>query len=1014
MLRIFPRAEGATFVSPARRAGNAETEVSLASVQCSRREHDVNQIVHCGGLTPETRLLHSFWIRGASLSVLNAATRHWLPIGLQCTRNLLHFHTIERRTSYGARDMPGCHNLSENTTASRTAARNVCLATTILMFLCLVSPCLAAPVEGSSLTYRSGGRTFALRAIEGEFVAELAPAPAKAYRSAPTPDAVVPRVTSVAGSAYELQHMYGNRFWLVANDSPQRSSAAGTGGRVAATVTSAVEKAAALRNDTAIVYAYPVYHRSGSNLRIFPRPEIVVRVAPGVDVADMAARYKLHVVRGLIYTRDQFVLGCEPAADPYALCAELDQNDDIAWAAPNHEEQRTSSAYTPTDPLFDEQWHLHNVRQSGGIEDADIDAVEAWERFRIADGTQEVVIAIVDSFVDMDHPDLPIWQNPAERDGFPYVDDDGNGYWDDINGWDFFEGDNDPDEDGWSSAAHGTAVAGVAAAIEGNDRGVVGVACGASILPVALGDGNFWWCSEASTADALRYAARHADVVNASWGSQTLSPVISNALDFAAGSTAKRGALGVPVLFASGNEADETPSYGTKFDLTAGQHEFRFVFESFGGGAAEGPVQITYAELFDWDSGTSADLDTFSDTVDDVTYGGDVPFRRVGDFFRYSYESGLIGAGQTSTMTWTFGLAVAAEYDVHVRFTGNTGPCGRLRLFIDDVELVGTSHFIGPIVEMPYTGPGNFTALVGENTHPGVINIGASDIYDRRSSYSQYGERLHFVAPSSRNSRGDYALTTTDVVGSGGYNETVGADGDYDDSFTGTSAACPVAAGVFATCIAYKPDITVSELMSVLQQTADKIGGVAYDPNGFHEEYGYGRLNLNSALAELWRLDASPFERFLADLDGHNGFDFSDPADAGAGVDFDDDDDDNFTEFARGSDPTDINSRVLVKVYLVSDPPPGVDQFVITFLVRSGAAFDGTTALQAVRDGVRYTVDGARDVSVFDTAVQQVDPPVTDGLPPAPAQYEYRSFRLDGGTPLPNRGFVRTTTEEME
>ena len=127
----------------------------------------------------------------------------------------------------------------------------------------------------------------------------------------------------------------------------------------------------------------------------------------------------------------------------------------------------------PNDPDFGELWGLHNTGQTGGRPDADIDAPEAWD---ITTGSEAVIVAVVDSGVDYRHPDLEanMWVNPGESgdgketDG---VDNDGNGYVDDVYGYDFLFDDPDPSD----GKGHGTHVAGTIAAVGDNATGVVGI-----------------------------------------------------------------------------------------------------------------------------------------------------------------------------------------------------------------------------------------------------------------------------------------------------------------------------------------------------------------------------------------------------------------------------------------------------------------------------------------------------------------------------------------------------------
>jgi len=124
----------------------------------------------------------------------------------------------------------------------------------------------------------------------------------------------------------------------------------------------------------------------------------------------------------------------------------------------------------PNDPLFGKQWYLHNTGQTGAPSGVDIKAVAAWQK---VSNTKAITVAVVDSGVDVTHPDLKdqIWINAKEIPGNG-IDDEGNGYIDDINGWNFFQGNNLPaDLDG-----HGTHVAGTIGASSNNNVGITGIA----------------------------------------------------------------------------------------------------------------------------------------------------------------------------------------------------------------------------------------------------------------------------------------------------------------------------------------------------------------------------------------------------------------------------------------------------------------------------------------------------------------------------------------------------------
>jgi len=168
----------------------------------------------------------------------------------------------------------------------------------------------------------------------------------------------------------------------------------------------------------------------------------------------------------------------------------------------------------PNDPLYSQQWYIPAVH-----------ADEVWDSIQGKDSTQ--VICILDTGVDWLHPDLQnkIWSNPGEIPGNG-IDDDGNGYVDDVRGWDFINNDNNPQDDN----SHGTHCAGIAAAQANNNIGICGVSWGARIMPIKVfqssGNGN------ASTiAQGVTYAANNgATVLSMSFGSYAESITLKSAL----------------------------------------------------------------------------------------------------------------------------------------------------------------------------------------------------------------------------------------------------------------------------------------------------------------------------------------------------------------------------------------------------------------------------------------------------------------------------------------------------
>ncbi len=234
---------------------------------------------------------------------------------------------------------------------------------------------------------------------------------------------------------------------------------------------------------------------------------------------------------------------------------------DVEYAEPNY--YRHASA-TPNDPRFNLQWGLHNIGQTGGTLDADLDGPEAWNQNT---GNPNVVIAVLDTGMDMDHEDLAgnLWMNHGEdwvqgTPGNNGIDDDGNGKIDDYYGWDFVNEDNGPDDD---SDGHGTHVAGIIAADGNNGVGVAGVAWSASIMPLKMLSGGQGGLVSDEIA-AIDYAIeKGAQIINASYGGTSFSQMEYNAIKRARDA----GVLFVAAAGNTGTNNDVNPIYPASHDL---------------------------------------------------------------------------------------------------------------------------------------------------------------------------------------------------------------------------------------------------------------------------------------------------------------------------------------------------------------------------------------------------------------------------------------------------------------
>jgi subtilisin family serine protease len=213
----------------------------------------------------------------------------------------------------------------------------------------------------------------------------------------------------------------------------------------------------------------------------------------------------------------------------------------------------------PNDPYFSQQWDLSNTGQHGGLIGADINALKAWG---IEKGRPNVIVSVHDVGMDIKHEDLKanIWINEAEANGKTGVDDDLNGYIDDINGYNFSKksGTIDPDE-------HATHVAGTIAAISNNGIGIAGIAGGTGkgdgvkIMSLKILEGAL----EDEIALSFIYAANNGAVISQnSWGYSSPGvdeQIIHEAIKYfvaEAGRLPGSPMRGGVVIFASGNSDD--------------------------------------------------------------------------------------------------------------------------------------------------------------------------------------------------------------------------------------------------------------------------------------------------------------------------------------------------------------------------------------------------------------------------------------------------------------------------
>lgn len=308
-------------------------------------------------------------------------------------------------------------------------------------------------------------------------------------------------------------------------------------------------------------------------------PEVLVRFKPGVTLSEIRAiaagkndkvSDEIETVKGLTVIDDLDNAEAGLVARQYASMKdlveyaevnyEIELNEPSKQAWPRDAYYRQGAADAPNDPLFGDQWALSNTGQDGGTARADLDALNAWANTK---GSEEVVVAVLDTGVDYKHADLMgnMWVRPAN---LPRYFDDELGEFNDLNGFDGTDGLSDPMDDN----GHGTHCAGIIGAEGDNGIGVSGINQKVQIMPLKfLGRGG-----SGSTEDAIaaiNYAIeRKKDgvslrIISASWGSTARSQALEDVIKAA-------GDAGILFIAAAGNDGtnnDARPHFPSNYDL---------------------------------------------------------------------------------------------------------------------------------------------------------------------------------------------------------------------------------------------------------------------------------------------------------------------------------------------------------------------------------------------------------------------------------------------------------------
>ena len=355
------------------------------------------------------------------------------------------------------------------------------------------------------------------------------------------------------------------------------------------------------RGPLCLVLSLLILARAGSPTSSAAEAEDGLETASGLSVLDPSA-YDGGEILVLYQDGSCETVTCPDTAALEETLARLSAREDVALIQPNYTYE--STALSTSDPLVGEQWALDNdgsfqleeqenrypvfddpfgmpsapwqwiapwwMWSTGGatagsiqvqaVSGIDIGLAEAWSLYH--GGSRDVVVALVDTGIDYTHEDLAgrIWTNTDEVPGNG-IDDDGNGYVDDVYGWNFYSGTNDV----YAGAedAHGTHGAGTIAANAGNGTGIAGIVQSDRVKVMAVkalggSDGNG---TTASIIQAIQYAeANGAQICNLSLGSSQNDPALYRAM-------ASSDMLFVVAAGNDGTDLESSPSYPASYDL---------------------------------------------------------------------------------------------------------------------------------------------------------------------------------------------------------------------------------------------------------------------------------------------------------------------------------------------------------------------------------------------------------------------------------------------------------------
>lgn len=480
----------------------------------------------------------------------------------------------------------------------------------------------------------------------------------------------------------------------------------------------------------------------------------------------------------------------------------------------------------PNDIYFNKQWILQNTGQyingNRGSSGADISATEAW---KIETGSSDIIIAVIDSGVAYDHPDLihNVWTNNDEIVDNNF-DDDMNGYVDDIHGWDFVNDENNPSDYSRDlySDGHGTHVAGIIGAQGNNGIGVCGIMWNVQIMPLQVFDlfetSSFIGAiiQNINIINAIAYAVDNgAWIINCSFGSYLDSQFQYDVLEYA-------NQNGVLVVVAAGNESsdnDISPTFPASWDL---------------------PNIISVAAT-DGNDQLSSYSNYGKNTVDVGAPGGDlslsifstIPPRRETLFYE-NFESGDAKWGKYGIYEeWS--SVYNSQFNSYVIQDSAESYHDEENSYIQTINPIGTRNHKGLNIKFNslFMLEEDYDFLIVEGSTDGINFSTVFPITGYITGFSngintilawgddmEIGDNfyLRFRLESDEFVHYD-GVYIDDITITGIFWQFVG--NEYDNK-VGTSMAAPVVSGIAGLLWSYRPDLTHIEVKDAILNSVDK------------------------------------------------------------------------------------------------------------------------------------------------------------------------------------------------